>query len=96
MIAINVINLGLGILCVLWSINWWRKNHGAELYAAPVIIYALHNILFSVVTTVLKIIECNTLPDNFLASWTSGLCLHGLFTVVILVFSLQRIRKRGI
>lgn len=87
------LNIVICLFLLIWAFRWWKRNNGAELYATPVAIYALHSMIFYI-SVLLNYSQTIALSSVFLNSWSSGLRLHGLVTIFLLTISIQRLRRR--
>ena len=92
---LRIINLIIGLGLLAWSVMWYRENHGAELYAFPVFLFAAHLITFTTVT-ILHTTGYIKSDVFLLNTWSNGLRLHGLITLALLIYSIRRIRRRVI
>lgn len=91
--VLQFVNLIIGAWLLLWSIDWMKANHGSELYAAPIMIFALHLIVFYV-SVELDLFFWGNIIDH--TAWSSGLRLHGLITLALTAWSMRQMRARGI
>jgi len=94
---VRIINLIVALGVLIWSIAWFRKNHGSELYAGPVIIWAIHSTVYHAVILYEAIVFGTTttaiLRDG---TWSAGLRLHSTATIILFVYALHRFHSRSI
>jgi len=93
---LRILNLAIGLGLVVWSIIWWKQNHGAELYAAPVLLFGLHVVAFHTITILRASGYAIGGPSANINTWSNGLRLHGLFTVILVACALKQFRRRVI
>jgi hypothetical protein len=91
---LRIINLVIAVGLLIWSFRWYRRNHGAELYAGPVAIYALHVLLFHAFTIARGLGLFSEVDVMVIDTWSSGLRLHSEITLALLAVTIQRLRHR--
>lgn len=93
---LRLLNLVIGIGLIAWSLMWWKQNHGAELYAFPVLLFGLHVVSFN--ATILLSMDFGVFSHGLdvyaLNAWSNGIRLHGLCTIALVACALKTFRRR--